>query len=174
MRPICGRKRATKGELSELPSNIFGDAGALSEEGHELGSRVVFFQLRFAGDEDFAVLAEVVLVVVFERVATDAVVALKGEGERFEFGMAARAGVISEALESDGTLGKAGLAGDGSGVDGRRGIVDGATEDIVEDEEASGDHGGFVATDSEEAALGEKAAAFGLIGKVVLSDFVFL
>ena len=44
----------------------------------------------------------------------------------------------------------------------------------MEDEEPSGDHGGFVDTDGEEAALCEEAAAFGLVGKVVLSDFVFL
>lgn len=116
MRPICGRKRATQSELSEFPSDIFGDSGAFCEERHELGSRVVFFQLRFARDENFAVLAEFVLIVVLERVAADSVVTLKREREGFEFGMAARARIIGEALQSDRALGEAGLGGNRSSI----------------------------------------------------------
>ena len=106
MRPICGRKRATQSELSEFPSDIFGDSGAFCEERHELGSR----------DENFAVLAEFVLIVVLERVAADSVVTLKREREGFEFGMAARARIIGEALQSDRALGEAGLAGNRSSI----------------------------------------------------------
>ncbi len=162
VRFVGGGEGASQGELGEFPGDVLGDAGAVGQEGHELGGGVVFFQLGRAGDEDFSVLAEVVLVVILEGVAADAIVALEGEGEGFKFGMAAGAGGVGEPFEGDGALGEAGLAGDRGGVDGGWRIIDGAAEDVVEDEEAAGDHGRFIAADGEEAPLGEDATALGI------------
>ena len=162
VRAVGGGQRAAESELGEFPSDVLGDARALGQEGHELGGGVVFFQLGRAGDKDFSVLAEVVLVVILEGVAADAIVALEGEGEGFKFGMAAGAGGVGEPFEGDGALGEAGLAGDRGGVDGGWRIIDGAAEDVVEDEEAAGDHGRFIAADGEEAPLGEDATALGI------------
>ena len=159
VRAVGGGQRAAESELSDFPSDVLGDARALGQEGHELWGGVVFFQLGRAGDKNFSVLAEVVLVVILEGVMADSIVALEGEGEGFEFRMTAGTGGVGEPLEGDGALGEAGLAGDRGGVDGGWRIVDGPAEDMVEDEEATGDHGSFIAADGEEAALGEEAAA---------------
>ena len=110
-------------------------------------------------DVRIAVFAQGVAVFVLVAVAAETVEFFQSEGQWFELRVAAATRFGLDAVDCDRALGDAGFGWDGRGVCAGGGIFDDAAQQVVEDEKAAGDHGCAIATDRQDAALREEAAA---------------
>ena len=95
---------ATGGELGNFPGDGFTDARAVGEQVHQLGGRLIIERFPGTGDDNLAIVAEFVSMMIGFMVRADPVELFEPKRERFEFDVTHPAGLFRNTVFCDVSL----------------------------------------------------------------------